>query len=82
MEEERANINEDGVTEEVQDVRDEFIAVMNDIYHSHVTNRKKRESWPQSRRDWMVRRADDLFSACEFTETTLQEWIERQDHLN
>ena len=41
MEEERANINEDGVSEEVQDIRDEFNTVVTDIYRSHVTNPKK-----------------------------------------
>ena len=29
-----------------------------------------------------MRRAADLFPACEFTESTLQEWIESPDHLN
>ena len=78
----RENVNADGITDAVLDIRNEFNTVMDDIYRNHVTNPKKREKWSANQRTWMMRRAADLFPACNYAEETLREWIESPNRLN
>ena len=59
------------MTEEVQDIRDEFNTVIYDTYRSHVTYPKRGEKSAQSQKDWLMRRATDLFPTCKFPEANL-----------
>ena len=82
QEEERENVNAEGISDAIQDIRDDFNNIIYDIYRNHVINPKKGEKWTSQQRKWMMTRAVNLFGACKYEEETLTEWVQSPDRLN
>ena len=81
-EEHRENVNAEGTSDAIRDIRDEFNNIIYDIYYNHKTKPNKGEKWSATQRDWMMSRALDLFPACQYDEESLALWVKNPLRLN